>query len=504
MKSQQNLILSIDQGTSSSRVLIVDSLGNILTSASRPLRSFYPHPGWVEQDPEEIWRTVYLCIQETLQKISHIPYQIVAIGITNQRETTVLWEAQTGRPLGRAIVWQCRRSAELCEKLKNQYGQKFFHMKTGLVVDPYFSATKILWRFQNDKGLSARAKDRKILFGTVDSWLVWKLTAGRVHATDRTNASRTLLLNIRSGEWDNEILKVLKIPLSILPEVKDSIDDFGTTVRLGALPSGIPIRGVAGDQQAALFGQACLSPGMVKNTYGTGCFLLWALGNDLVLSDRGLITTFACFGKKKMGYALEGSVFMAGAVVQWMRDGLGLLLKSEDSEKMIRSIKNTQGVYIVPAFTGLGAPYWDSQARGIICGLTRGVRKEHLIRAALEAIAYQTKDILDVMKKETGSAIRELRVDGGASANPFLMQFQADLLNCTVNRPRHVETTALGAAFMAGLGTGLWNSNEDIIKLRKTQCRFIPRMKESESKKLYAGWQDAVKRTLSKSTCHKL
>ncbi len=496
MKKIIPIILSIDQGTSSSRVIAIDVKGQIIAQASRAFRCFYPRPGWVEQDPEEIWQTVYVCIQEIFQKIKNISYEIVGIGITNQRETTILWERSSGKALGRAIVWQCRRSADICEGLKKEHGEKYFHHRTGLVVDPYFSATKILWRFRYEKGLKTKAKNGEILFGTVDSWLIWKLTGGRVHATDRTNASRTLLLNLKTGEWDKDLLSLLDIPHCVLPEVKDSIDDFGKTIKLGKLPSGIPISGVAGDQQAALFGQACFRPGMVKNTYGTGCFLLWPLGKNLVLSRNGLLTTWACFGKKAMGYALEGSIFIAGAAVQWLRDDLKVLSQAKDSEKIALSVQDNHGVYFVPAFTGLGSPYWNAQARGTIVGLTRGVGREHLIRATLEAIAYQTKDVVEAMEKEAGQSFRELRVDGGTSANQFLMQFQADILNCTVNRPYFIETTALGAGFMAGLGVGLWSDNEDIENLRKTEHIFKPFMKSSQREKLYNGWKEAVGKTL--------
>ncbi|MBI1882981.1 MAG: glycerol kinase GlpK [Chlamydiae bacterium] len=476
--------------------MVFDARGPCVAAASRPLKVRYPHPGWVEQNPGEIWKTVYLSVQEVLEKIDK-KGQVVAIGITNQRETALLWDAKTGRSVGPAIVWQCRRTADLCEKWKRIYGEKFFHGKTGLVVDPYFSASKIVWMFHQNQDLRHRAARGEILFGTVDSWILWKLTGGHVHATDQTNASRTLLLNLQKASWDPEILDALKIPLNMLPHVKESISHFGKTTRLGVLPSGIPITGIAGDQQAALFGQACFKSGMVKNTYGTGCFMLWALGEKRILSRHGLLTTRACFGKSQMGYALEGSVFVAGSAIQWLRDEMNFIHRSSDCEKWALGLKDNGGVYLVPAFTGLGSPYWDPHARGAIFGLTRGTRKAHLVRAALEAIAYQTRDVLEALEKEVKCPIRELRVDGGACKNNFLMQFQSDILNCEVNRPDQIETTAQGVAWMAGLGVGLWKNTDEVARLRKTDVKFSPMMKSAERKKLYRGWKMAVSKVMT-------
>jgi len=481
-------ILAIDQGTTGSRAMIYDEKGRRLASSYQEFPQYFPKPGWVEHDPEEIWQSVHSTIQKVLNKID--PGKIAAIGITNQRETTVIWDKKSGKPVHNAIVWQCRRTASRCEELKKKGRGDLFRRKTGLPIDAYFSATKIEW-------ILKRIKAKNVLFGTTDSWVLWKLTGGKVHATDPTNASRTMLFNIQKKKWDKDILKIFNVPASILPQVKPSSGVFGRTVKIGRLPAGIPIAGIAGDQQAALFGQACFEPGTIKNTYGTGCFILLNVGKKRPVSKYGLITTLGCGPRGEPVYVLEGSVFIAGAAIQWLRDQLKLLVKSSDSERMARAVKDNAGVYFVPAFVGLGAPYWDQNARGTIVGITRGTKREHLVRAALEAMCYSTKDVLLAMQKDSRLKIRELRVDGGAAANDLLCQFQADILGSRVVRPKIIETTSLGAAYLAGLGVGLWRSTADIKHFWSKDRTFTAKLPVRVAESLYKGWKDAIAKTLT-------
>lgn len=487
-------IMAIDQGTTGTTVMIFNRKGGIVSSGYEEIRQYYPKPGWVEHDPDEIWKTTLGVIGQALRKGRINSTQIAAIGITNQRETTALWDRITGKAVHPAIVWQCRRTTEICQHLKNKGLEEDFRSRTGLVVDPYFSGTKIKWLLDNVNGLRAKAKSGKILFGTIDTWLIWKLTGGKVHATDFTNASRTLIFNIKTKKWDAGLLKILEIPQTILPDVKPSSSIFGKTAKIFPLSDGTPIGGVAGDQQAALFGQGCFLPGEIKNTYGTGCFLLMNTGNKFVKSRRGLLTTLACDGKGKPIYALEGSIFIAGAAVQWLRDGLKLIRRSAETEKLAASVRDNNGVYFVPAFAGLGAPYWEPQARGVICGLTRGTTKGHIIRATLEAIAYQTKDVVEIMKDEADKDMTSLKVDGKACRNNFLMQFQSDILNCKIVRPKMVDSTAKGAAFLAGLAVGFWKGPTELKNMQKVNKVFYPKMPASERKRLYGGWLEAIKR----------
>jgi glycerol kinase len=471
-----NYILAIDQGTTGSRAIVYDKNGRQVASAYREFPQYFPKPGWVEHDPEEIWQSVHATVQKVLAKVS--PSSIAAIGITNQRETTVVWNRKTGKPVHKAIVWQCRRTADRCDQLKKKGLSNFIRKRTGLPIDAYFSATKIEWLMKN---LKLKGKD--LAFGTTDSWVLWKLTGGKAHATDHTNATRTMLYNIDTRQWDKDILKLFRIPKEMLPKVQNSSSEFGRTIKTGRLPAGIPILGIAGDQQAALFGQACVDPGSIKNTYGTGCFVLLNTGKKRVNSKHGLITTLACGPGGKPAYALEGAIFIAGAAIQWLRDQLGLLKNSADSEKMALAVKDNGGVYFVPAFVGLGAPYWDQHARGTITGLTRGANKNHLVRAALEAMCYSTKDVLETMKKESGLRIKELRVDGGAVANNFLCQFQADVLGIRILRPKITEMTSLGAAYLAGAAMKFW-------AIERT---FRPKKLPPDN---YRGWQKAVQKAL--------
>ncbi|MFH2136878.1 MAG: glycerol kinase GlpK [Candidatus Omnitrophota bacterium] len=488
-------ILAIDHGTTGSRAVIYNQKGRIVSSSYREFPQYFPKPGWVEHDPEQIWSSVYETIQDALGKVPKD--KIVAVGITNQRETTVLWDRNTGKPLYNAIVWQCRRTADRCDRLKMKKGEiDFFRQRTGLPIDAYFSATKIEWILKNVKGVREKAKKSEVCFGTTDSWILWKLTGGKVHATDYTNASRTMLFNIETKKWDKDILRKFNIPEEILPQVKKSSTIFGNTLKIGKLPAGIPIAGIAGDQQAALFGQACFSPGTMKNTYGTGCFVLLNTGKKRLVSKYGLITTLGCGTKGEPIYVLEGAVFIAGAAIQWLRDGLGIINNAADSEKIAMSVKDNAGVYLVPAFVGLGTPYWNQNARGGIFGLTRGSTKAHLVRAALEAICYQTKDVLEVMRKESHLKINDLKVDGGAVKNDFLCGFQADILGINVVRPKVTETTSLGAAYLAGLAVGYWKNTGEIKKLWKKEKLFKPVMTKVKRINLYKGWLGAVKRTL--------
>ncbi len=489
-------VLAIDQGTTGSRAVVYDKKGRNVASAYQEFPQYFPKPGWVEHDPEEIWKSVNSSIQKVLCKVP--PKSITAIGITNQRETTIVWDRKTGKPVYNAIVWQCRRTAARCDKLRSKGGAKFFKKRTGLPVDAYFSATKIEWILKNIKGARQRAKKGRLCFGTTDSWVLWKLTGGKTHATDYTNASRTMLFNIEKLQWDKDILKKLRIPESLLPEVKKSSGVFSKTARIGNLPSGIPISGIAGDQQAALFGQTCFAPGTMKNTYGTGSFILLNIGKKRPVSKYGLITTLGCGAKGEPVYVLEGAIFVTGAAVQWLRDGLKLFPHASHSEKWAESVTDNGGVYFVPALVGLGAPYWDPHARGSIYGITRGTTKGHFARAALEAMCYQTKDVLEAMKKDSGLRIMDLKVDGGAVANNFLCQFQADVLGVSVIRPKVIETTSCGAAYLAGLATGYWKNTQEIKKNWAKDRVFKPRISRKKADRLYFEWLEAIDRTLTK------
>ncbi|MFA5839872.1 MAG: glycerol kinase GlpK [Candidatus Margulisiibacteriota bacterium] len=491
-------ILAIDQGTTGSRAIVYDKKGKQIASAYQEFPQYFPQPGWVEHDPEEIWQSVYASIQKVLKIVP--ASSIIAIGITNQRETTVIWDKNTGKPIHNAIVWQCRRTAGRCDQLKKQKGMSaFIRKRTGLPIDAYFSATKIEWILRN-KLKGQRSKIKHLVFGTTDTWILWKLTGGKSHATDYTNASRTMLFNIEKLEWDKEILKLFNIPITIMPQVLPSSGIFGKTIKIGKLSAGIPITGIAGNQQAALFGQACFNPGEMKNTYGTGSFVLLNTGKKRPRSKHGLLTTLACDKKGKPVYALEGSIFIAGAAIQWLRDGLKILNHASDSEKMANTLKSNEGVYFVPAFVGLGAPYWDPKARGTIVGLTRGTKRAHLVRAALEAMGYSTKDVLLAMQKDTGLKIKELRIDGGAAANNFLCQFQSDILRIPVIRPQVTELTSLGAAYLAGLAVKYWKDTTAIKKHWKKNRRFIPNMDKKVADRLYAGWTKAAEKALSNFT----
>ena len=488
-------ILALDQGTTSSRAIIFDQQGDIVAIEQQEFTQIYPQNAWVEHDAVEIWKAQLAVAQAVLKNNDLSPTDIAAIGITNQRETTLLWDKHTGKPVHNAIVWQDRRTAAICDDLKIRGLESYIRENTGLVVDAYFSGTKIHWILENVDGVKEKAEKGDILFGTMDTWLVWKLTGGKVHITDYSNASRTLLYNIKSLEWDDKMLTELDIPKSVLPEVRPSSEVYGQT-DAALFGAEIPIAGIAGDQQAALFGQACHAPGMAKNTYGTGCFMLMNTGEKPVESKAGLLTTIAWGLDGKVEYALEGSVFIAGAAIQWLRDGLKIIDDSPDSEFYAMKVPDTDGVYVVPAFAGLGAPYWDMYARGAIYGLTRGTTKAHLIRATLESLAYQTRDVLDAMEKDAGISLTALRVDGGASANDLLMQFQADQLDVPVERPEIIETTALGAAYLAGIAVGYWKKSE-ITERWQLDNSFEPDMDSEEREALYKGWQDAVKRTMT-------
>ena len=488
-------ILALDQGTTSSRAILFDKQGRIIGQAQEEFTQYFPKPGWVEHDANEILQSQIKVAKEVLVRSKVNAKNIESIGITNQRETTILWDVDTGKPVAPAIVWQDRRTASICNKMKKDGLHKYIRSNTGLVIDAYFSGTKVKWLLDNIAGLRNKAKKGKILFGTVDTWLLWHLTGGKVHATDYSNASRTLIYNIKKLSWDKKLLTYLKIPESILPEVKNSSGSFGHTDKK-IFGCAIPITGIAGDQQAALFGQTCFSAGMAKNTYGTGCFMLMNTGLKAVNSKNGLLTTIAWGIKGKVSYALEGSVFIAGAAIQWLRDGLKIIDQAADSEYHANKVQDSAGVYVVPAFTGLGAPYWDMEATGAIYGLTRGVIKDHIIRATLESLAYQTRDVLDAMEKDSKMKLKRLRVDGGAAANNFLMQFQSNILGVTVDRPKIIETTALGAAYLAGTHTGFY-SRTKISKNWKLDRKFENEMKPKDRKELYAGWQKAVKKTMS-------
>ena len=487
-------VIALDQGTTSSRCILFDREQNIVGVAQREFTQIYPKPGWVEQDPMEIWSSQSSVLTEVLAQTGIAPTEVAAIGITNQRETTIVWDKATGRPIYNAIVWQCRRTASLCEELKAEGAfSDYIKEHTGLLIDAYFSATKLKWILDHVEGARERARAGELLFGTVDSWLVWKLTGGKAHVTDYTNASRTMLFDIQNLCWDEEICRRLDIPMEMLPQVCSSSQVYGFANLQGVK---VPIAGIAGDQQAALFGQGCFHPGEAKNTYGTGCFLLMNTGEQLCRSENGLLTTIAIGLNGRVQYALEGSVFVGGAVIQWVRDELRFISESRDAEYYASKVPDTGGVYLVPAFTGLGAPYWDMYARGALVGLTRGTNRDHIIRAAQESIAYQSWDLVDAMEKDTGIPLSALNADGGASRDKFLMQFQADILNKPVRRPVIRETTALGAALLAGLATGVWSSQEEVKSRMKKDSLYEPAMDEAKRQKLLRGWHKAVGRSL--------
>ncbi len=488
--NSEKYILSLDQGTTSSRAIVFDHGGNIVSVAQKEFTQIYPQPGWVEHDATEIWSTQAAVAAEAILKARLSPQNMAAIGITNQRETTVIWDRETGKPIHNAIVWQDRRTADFCNSLKQQGLDKIIQEKTGLIVDAYFSATKIKWLLDNVEGARQKANDGKLAFGTIDSWLIWNLTGGKVHVTDVTNASRTMIYNINTLGWDEALLKMMDIPAGILPQVRSSSEVYGETAG-NILATKIPIAGIAGDQQAALFGQMCTKVGMVKNTYGTGCFMLMNIGDKPTLSKNRLLTTIAWKIGDDVQYALEGSIFMGGAVVQWLRDGLGIISSSAQVEELAKKVEDNGGVYLVPAFAGLGAPYWNQEARGTIVGMTRGSTASHIARASLESIAFQTMEVLKAMEADSGVPIQELRVDGGATVNNLLMQIQADVLQTTVVRPEITETTAMGAAYLAGLAVGYWNSVEEIQKQWKIERSFQPVIGDTSA--LIKGWHRAVK-----------
>ncbi len=488
-------ILALDQGTTSSRALLFNHLGEVVATSQREFRQYFPKPGWVEHDPLEIWQTQRYVAADAISKAGLKSAEIGALGITNQRETTVLWDRRTGLPLAPAIVWQDRRTAEFCDQLKVEGLEATIREKTGLVIDAYFSGTKLNWLLQHIPGARQQAERGELAFGTIDSWLIWQLTAGKVHATDVSNASRTMLFNIHTLDWDDELLRAIDIPRSVLPKIVSSSQMIGETACEG-LPRGIVIGGVAGDQQAALFGQACHRPGMAKNTYGTGCFMLMNTGNTPIASKHQLLSTVAWrLGKEPAQYALEGSVFVAGAAVQWLRDGLGIIERSADVESLAASVPDSGGVVVVPAFAGLGAPYWDPAARGAIFGLTRGSTRAHIARATLESIAFQSADLVSAMAEDAGAPLAEMRVDGGAAINNFLMQFQADLVGVNVVRPKITETTALGAAYLAGLAVGFWKSTEEIAALWTIDRTFVPSSSMNDVASRIAAWRLAIART---------
>ena len=486
-------ILALDQGTTSSRAILFDRDGRIASVAQREFRQIFPRAGWVEHDAHEIWTTQAGVAVEALAAADVQPKDVAAIGITNQRETTIVWDRETGHPIANAIVWQDRRTADACDRLRAEGAEDLVREKTGLVIDAYFSGTKVAWLLDNVPGARERAEKGRLAFGTVDTWLVWQLTGGRLHVTDPSNASRTMLYDIRAQQWDDELLRLLRVPRSVLPEVRSSSEVYGeVTTNLGL--AGVQVAGIAGDQQAALFGQMCVSPGLTKNTYGTGCFMLQMTGEQAPASRHKLLTTVAWRRDGRTEYALEGSVFIGGAVVQWLRDGLGIIRSAPDVEALALSVPDNGGVYLVPAFAGLGAPHWDAYARGTLVGITRGTTAGHVARAALEAIAYQSADLLDAMHKDAGTGLAELRVDGGAAKNDLLMQFQADMVGVPVVRPEVTETTALGAAYLAGLATGFWKSTDETAKQWRAERRFEPKMKRADAEALRARWTRAVER----------
>ncbi|MEQ6378051.1 glycerol kinase GlpK [Bacillaceae bacterium S4-13-58] len=491
----EKFIMALDQGTTSSRAILFNHSGEIVATAQREFEQIFPKPGWVEHNANEIWTSVLACMAEVLRKADVEPTQVEAIGITNQRETTVVWDKNTGKPVYNALVWQSRQTDGICKELREQGLNDKFREKTGLLIDAYFSGTKVKWILDNVEGTRERAENGDLLFGTIDTWLVYKLSGGKAHVTDYSNASRTLMFNIYDLKWDDELLEILTVPKSMLPEVKQSSEVYAHTVDYHFFGHEVPIAGIAGDQQAALFGQACFEEGMAKNTYGTGCFMLMNTGEKGVPSKNGLLTTLAWGVDGKVEYALEGSIFVAGSAVQWLRDGLKLIESAPETEVLAEAVSSTDGVYMVPAFVGLGTPYWDSDARGAVFGITRGTSKEHFVRATLESLAYQTKDVLDAMIIDSGIDLKALRVDGGAVMNNFLMQFQSDMLGVPVERPVVNETTALGAAYLAGLAVGYWSSKEEIAKQWKIEKTFTNNLDTGKRDELYAGWQKAVEAT---------
>lgn len=491
----KDYILSIDQGTTSSRAVLFNHKGEIVESGQQEFQQFFPKPGWVEHDANEIWTSVLACMAEAFRKSDISPDQVAGIGITNQRETTVVWDRHTGKPIYKAIVWQSRQTDGICNELKKQGLNDVFRDKTGLLVDAYFSGTKVKWILDNVEGAREKADNGDLMFGTIDTWLVYKLSGGKAHVTDYSNASRTLMYNIYDLEWDQELLDILTVPKSMLPEVHQSSEVYANTVDYHFFGHEVPIAGIAGDQQAALFGQACFEKGMAKNTYGTGCFMLMNTGEEGVKSDHGLLTTLAWGVDGKVEYALEGSIFVAGSAIQWLRDGLKIIKNAPESENYAMEVESTDGVYMVPAFVGLGTPYWDTDARGAVFGLTRGTTKAHFIRATLESLAYQTKDVVEVMIEDAGIELKTLRVDGGAVANDLLMQFQSDILDVPVERPVVQETTALGAAYLAGLAVGFWKDKEEIAQQWKIDKTFTRDMSTEDGEKLYDGWKQAVAAT---------
>ena len=495
--AQQTYILAIDQGTTSSRAIIFDKGGRIVSSAQQEIQQYFPQPGWVEHDADEIWLSVLGVIAGALTKGDVRPEQIEAIGITNQRETAVVWDKQTGRPIHRAVVWQSRQSNDICDDLRRSGYGELFRSKTGLLIDAYFSGTKIKWLLDHVDGARERASNGELLFGTIDTWLVWKLSGGQTHVTDYSNAARTMVYNIHELRWDDELLDVLDIPRAMLPEVRSSSEVYAHTIEHHFFGSRVPVAGMAGDQQAALFGQACFERGMAKNTYGTGCFMLMNTGSEAVASQHGLLTTIAWGIDGRIEYALEGSVFVAGSALQWLRDAMRMLKTTADSETYATRVESTDGVYVVPAFVGLGTPYWDSDVRGAMFGLTRGTTKEHVVRATLEALAYQSKDVLDAMVGDSGLKLTSLRVDGGAVRNSFLMQFQSDLLDVQVERPLVNETTALGAAYLAGLAVGYWRDRQEIAASWTLERAYSPAMTDERRRGLYAGWRKAVQAAIA-------
>ena len=493
----EKYILSLDQGTTSSRAILFDKAGKVVHVSQKEFTQHFPKPGWVEHDANEIWGSVLAVIAGVLSESNVKPDQIAGIGITNQRETTVVWDKETGVPVYNAVVWQSRQTSGICDELKEKGYNDLFRDKTGLLIDAYFSGTKVKWILDNVEGARQKADEGKLLFGTIDTWLIWKLSGGRAHVTDYSNASRTLMFNIYDLKWDEELLDILGVPASMLPEVKPSSEVYANTVDYHFFGKEVPIAGAAGDQQAALFGQACFEEGMAKNTYGTGCFMLMNTGEKAVKSEHGLLTTLAWGLNGKVEYALEGSIFVAGSAIQWLRDGMRMLKNAKDSEDYAAKVESTDGVYVVPAFVGLGTPYWDSGVRGAVFGLTRGTSKEHFVRATLESLAYQTKDVLSAMEADSGIELKTLRVDGGAVMNNFLMNFQSDVLNVPVERPVVNETTALGAAYLAGLAVGYWESQEEIATQWAIDRSFDPKMSDEDRDQLYGGWKKAVKAAMA-------
>jgi glycerol kinase len=488
----ETFILSLDQGTTSSRAILFNKAGQTIFSAQKEFSQYFPKPGWVEHNPNEIWGSILSVIAEVLSESGIKPEQIAGIGITNQRETTVVWDKETGEPIYNAIVWQSRQTVEICEQLKMMGYNDLFRRKTGLIIDAYFSGTKVKWILDNIVGAREKANQGKLLFGTIDTWLIWKLSGGKVHVTDYSNASRTLMYNIYDLKWDDELLEILNVPKAMLPDVRSSSEVYAHTLDYHFFGIEVPISGIAGDQQAALFGQACFEKGMAKNTYGTGCFMLMNTGEKAVRSEHGLLTTIAWGLDGKIEYALEGSIFVAGSAIQWLRDGLRIIKNAKESETYATKVSSTEGVYVVPAFVGLGTPYWDSDVRGAAFGITRGTTKEHFVRATLESLAYQTKDVLSIMEEDSQITLKTLRVDGGAVKNNFLMDFQSAILNVPVERPVVNETTALGAAYLSGLAVGFWNNQEEISKQWAVDKTFTPKMNKETRNSLYNGWKRAV------------